>query len=55
MKQPMELDEIHHEIKQIELIPSLPVSRIGFISVNGFVEKEDGYSYLTGEDLFTVE
>ena len=55
LKQPMELDEIHHEIKQIELIPSLPVSRIGFISVNGFVEKEDGYSYLTGEDLFTVE
>lgn len=51
----MELDEIHHEIKQIELIPSLSVNRIGFISVNGFAEKEDGYSYLSGEDLFTGE
>ena len=55
LKQPMELDEIHHEINQIEQIPSLTVCRIGFISVNGFAEKEDGYSYLTGEDLFAVE
>lgn len=55
LKQPMELDEIHHEINQIELIPSLSVDRIGFISVNGFAEKEDGYSYLSGEDLFTGE
>lgn len=55
LKQPMELDEIHHEINQIEQIPSLTVCRIGFISVNGFAEKEDGYSYLTGEDLFAVD
>ena len=55
LKQPMEPDEIHHEVSQIEKIPSLTVSRIGFISVNGFAEKEDGYSYLTGEDLFAAE
>lgn len=55
LKQPMELDEIHREINQIEQIPSLNVCRIGFISVNGFAEKEDGYSYLTGADLFTAD
>lgn len=55
LKQPMELDEIHHEVKQIELIPSLTVDRIGFISINGFTEKEEGYSYLTGKDLFTED
>ena len=55
LKQPMEPDEIHHEINQIEQIPSLTVCRIGFISVNGFAEIEDGYSYLTGEDLFAVK
>lgn len=51
----MELHEIHHEVKQIELIPSLTADRIGFISINGFTEKEDGYSYLTGEDLFAED
>ena len=52
LKQPMEPDEIHHEVNQIEQIPSLPINRIGFISANGFTEKEDGYDYLTGEDLY---
>ena len=51
----MELDELHHEVYQIELIPSLNVNRIGFISLSGFAEKEEGYSYLTGEDLFTED
>ena len=55
LKQPMTPDEIHHEVSQIDKIPSLTVSRIGFISVNGFAEKEEGYSYLTGEDLFAVD
>ena len=34
LKQPMELDEIHHEIKRIELIPSLTVDRIGRLYLN---------------------
>ena len=33
-------------------IPGLHIRKIGFISVNGFEEKEEGYSCYEGKDLY---
>ncbi|MBQ6594679.1 MAG: AAA family ATPase [Clostridia bacterium] len=51
-KKPMELDDIHREVGQIRGIKGLEVSRIGFISASGFAQKEDGWLYYTGDDLY---
>ena len=51
-KDPMSLDEIHREAGQVRKIDALKVVRLGFVAANGFMEKEDGYTYYTGEDLY---
>ena len=48
----MELDDIHREAGQIRAIKDIEVSQIGFISASGFAQKEDGYLYYTGDDLY---
>ena len=50
--QPMTLDEIHREVQQVEEIKELTVKQIGFIAINGFVEREEPYLYLDGNDIF---
>ena len=50
--QPMTLDEVHHEVQQVEGIKELAVKQLGFIAINGFVEQEKPYIYLDGNDLF---
>lgn len=54
LKNPMEPGEIHHEAGQIRQIREIPVFHIGFLSANGFAEKEPGYVYYNGEDLYNV-
>ena len=51
-KKPMELDDIHREVGQIRNIKDIEVSQIGFISSSGFAQREDGYLYFTGDDLY---
>jgi hypothetical protein len=41
----MTLDEIHREAGQVWEIDALKVVRLGFVAVNGFAEREDGYTY----------
>ena len=53
--QPMTLDEIHREVRQVEEIKELTVKQIGFIAINGFVEREEPYFYLDGNDIFASE
>jgi hypothetical protein len=43
---------LHREANQIREIPGLNIRKIGFISVNGFEEKEEGYSCYEGKDLY---
>lgn len=54
LKNPMTIDEIHREIGQIRKMEGISVRQIGFISVNGFEEKEEPYLYLDGEELYGV-
>lgn len=51
-KKPIELDDIHREAGQIRAIKGIEVAQIGFISACGFAQKEDGYLYYTGDDLY---
>ena len=51
-KKTIELDDIHREAGQIRGIKGIEVSQIGFISASGFAQKEDGYLYYTGDDLY---
>lgn len=53
--QPMTLDEIHREVQQVEEIKELTVKQIGFIAINGFVEREEPYFYLDGNNIFANE
>ena len=53
--QPMPLDEIHREVRQVEGIKELTVKQIGFIAINGFVEREEPYFYLDGNNIFANE
>lgn len=53
--QPMTLDEIHREVQQVEGIKELTVKQIGFIAIHGFVEREEPYFYLDGNDIFANE
>ena len=53
--QPMTLDEIHREVQQVEEIKGLTVKQIGFIAINGFVEREEPYFYLDGNNVFANE
>ena len=53
--QPMTLDEIYREVRQVEAIKELTVKQIGFIAINGFVEREEHYFYLDGNDIFASE
>lgn len=49
---PMESDEIHHEISQMEEIQEINVRQYGFVSVHGFENRENGYLYFDGDDLY---
>lgn len=49
---PMPLSEIHHEAGQVREIKALNVIRLGFIAANGFEEREEGFGYYTGKDLY---
>ena len=51
-KKPMTLAEVHHEAGQVREIKALNVVRLGFIAVNGFEDREAGFTYYTGEDLY---
>ena len=51
---PMTLDEIHREAGQIQKVTEIRVTQIGFIAANGFAQHEDGYHYLTAEDLYAI-
>lgn len=51
---PMTADEVHLEAAQVREIKDLTVTELGFIAVNGFEEKEDGYHYIDGEELYTT-
>lgn len=51
-KKPIELDDIHREAGQVRAIKDIEVSQIGFISASGFAQKEEGYLYYTGDDLY---
>ena len=51
-KKPIEPDDIHREAGQIRGIKGIDVAQIGFISASGFGQKEDGYLYYTGDDLY---
>lgn len=53
--QTMTLDEIHREVRQVEGIKELTVKQIGFIAINGFVEREEPYFYLDGNNIFANE
>lgn len=53
--QPMTFDEIHREVRQVERIKELTVKQIGFIAINGFVEREEPYFYLDGNNIFANE
>ena len=53
--QPITLDEIHREVRQVEGIKELTVKQIGFIAINGFVEREEPYFYLDGNNIFANE
>ena len=53
--QPMTIDEIHREVRQVEGIKELTVKQIGFIAINGFVEREEPYFYLDGNNIFANE
>ena len=50
----MSIAEIREEISQIKDIQEINVRKIGFISVNGFEEKENGCAYFSGEDMFNA-
>lgn len=52
--QPMTLDEVHHEVQQVEGIKELAVKQLGFIAINGFAEQEKPYIYLDGNDLLRM-
>lgn len=54
LSKPMEMDEIHREIGQVRAISALKVKSIGFVSINGFVQKEAGCLYFTGKDLYSI-
>lgn len=54
LKGPMDLDDIYHELGQIHRIKAMSISQIGFISANGFVSKEEGLQFYTGDDLYEV-
>ena len=49
----MTLDEIHREAGQIKEIAEINVVSLGFVSVNGFADREEGYKYYSGEDLYS--
>ena len=52
LKKPMNKQQIYEEIKQIEQIDELAISKIGFISINGFEEVLPKYDLISGEDLY---
>ena len=52
-RKPIGPDDIHREAGQIRGIKGIDAAQIGFISASGFDQKEDGYLYYTGDDLYT--
>ena len=52
LTKPLPLSMLHREANQIREIPGLNIRKIGFVSVNGFEEKEEGYSCYEGKDLY---
>jgi len=51
-KKMMTVSEMHKEAEQIREIPGIEVNKIGFIAVNGFENREKGFTYITGDQLY---
>ncbi len=51
-KKPMNLNECEKEVEQICALKSIPVLRIGFVSLSGFSFESDKYHLISGEELF---
>ena len=54
VKHALTMDEIHREQGQVREIQNLRVKELGFISASGFVEREPGVRYITGDDLYAM-
>ena len=52
LKNPMTRTMLHHEAGQIREITNLQLKNIGFLSTNGFEEKESGFLYFQSEDMY---
>ena len=53
-RNPMTPDEIHREAEQVRDVKELQISRLGFIAASGFTKQEPGYTYYTGDTLFSL-
>lgn len=52
LKKQLTKQQVYEEVQQIKQIPDFEVSKIGFISVNGFDFDKCDYELITGEDLY---
>ena len=53
-KTPLKLSEMKREEEQIQDIQGLNISKIGFVSVNGFEKADAKYSCLCGSDIYFI-
>ena len=53
LKNKMKVEEILQEVSQIEKIPDLAISQIGFCSINGFEKTSIDYDLIAGEQLYS--
>ena len=53
-KTPLKLSEMKKEEEQIQDIQGLNISKIGFVSVNGFEKADAKYSCLCGSDIYFI-
>ena len=54
LERKMKLPLLEAEAEKIKAIKELPVEEIGFVSVNGFEEKPEGYRYIEGNELYEL-
>lgn len=52
LKSPMTKKQMQDELRQISEIKGINVGKIGFISINGFDEPDDGYDCIDGDALY---
>ena len=53
-KTPLKLSEMKREEEQIQDIQGLNISKIAFVSVNGFEKADAKYSCLCGSDIYFI-